>query len=259
MRGMFLDKIVADKLEELEQRQKSMPLSQLEAVIKQKAAPLDLAAVLKGDDVRLIAEVKRASPSKGVLCPDLDPVRLAQTYAQCGAAAISVLTESRYFLGSQEDLETIRRDLPDTPLLRKDFILKPYQVFESRAWGADALLLIAAVLDDTDLKGLLSLSHDLGMQCLVEVHNEEEVNRALACDARIIGINNRNLETMAVDLNVTKQLRPLIPPDRIVVSESGIKERGDIQRLREWKIDAVLIGEALVTADDAAAKIKELF
>jgi indole-3-glycerol phosphate synthase len=170
-----------------------------------------------------------------------------------------VLTESRYFLGSREDLEAVKRQLPDTPLLRKDFILKPYQVFESHAWGADAILLIAAILDDTDLKGLLNLSHDLGMQCLVEVHNEEEVNRALACDARVIGINNRNLDTMKVDINVTKQLRHLIPPDCIVVSESGIKGREDIEKLREWKIDAVLIGEALVTADDAPAKIKELF
>ncbi len=259
MRGMFLDKIVDHKLEELAQRQKSVPLLKLEAAIEEKPPPLELAVALRGDSLRLIAEVKRASPSKGVLCPELDPARLAQTYAQCGAAAISVLTESRYFQGSREDLETIRRELPNTPLLRKDFILKPYQVFESRAWGADALLLIAAILDDADLKGLLSLSHDLGMQCLVETHNEGELNRALTCDARIIGINNRNLDTMAVDINVTKKLRPLIPPDRLVVSESGIKERGDIERLREWGIDAVLIGEALVTADDIPAKIKELF
>jgi indole-3-glycerol phosphate synthase len=256
---MFLDKIVDDKLEELEQRQKIVPLAELEAAIKQKPAPLDLAAALKEGNVSLIAEVKRASPSKGTLNPDLDAAALAQTYANCGAAAISVLTESRYFKGSQEDLEAVRRQLPDTPLLRKDFILKPYQVFESRAWGADAILLITAILDDGNLKGLLSLSHTLGMQCLVEVHNEGELKKALACDARIIGINNRNLNTMAVDINVTKELRPLIPPDRIAVSESGIKERADIERLREWGIDAVLIGEALVTADDTAAKIKELF
>ena len=259
MKGMFLDKIVADKLEELGQRQKSVPLAELEAAIKPKPAPLDLAAALKGDGVSLIAEVKRASPSKGALNPGLDAAALAQTYAQCGAAAISVLTESRYFQGSREDLEAIKRQLPDTPLLRKDFILKPYQVLESRAWGADAILLIAAILDDSDLKELLSLSHQLGMQCLVETHNEGELKKALACDASIIGINNRNLQTFRVDINVTKELRPLIPPDRIAVSESGIKERADIERLREWGIDAVLIGEALVTADDIATKIKELF
>jgi indole-3-glycerol phosphate synthase len=256
---MFLDKIVADKLEELGQRQEAIPLPELEAAIEEKPLPLDLAVALRGDSLRLIAEVKRASPSKGVLNPTLDPARLAQTYVQCGAAAISVLTESRYFLGSREDLEAVKNALPDVPVLRKDFILEPYQLFEARAWGADALLLIAAILDDAKLTELLSLSHELGMQCLVEVHNEEEVVRALACDARIIGINNRNLDTMKVDLNVTKRLRPLIPTDRIVVSESGIKERGDIEKLQEWEIDAVLIGEALVTADDVPAKIKELF
>lgn len=255
---MFLDKIIAEKLEELGQKQKGIPLSELRAVIKGKPLPLDLAAALGGDSLRLIAEVKRASPSRGVLRPDLDPVRLAKTYAQCGAAAISVLTESRYFRGSGEDLEAIRRKLPDIPLLRKDFILKPYQVFESRAWGADALLLILAILDDGELEKLLSLSHELGMQCLVEVHNEEELKRALKHNAKIIGINNRDLDTMAVDINVTRRLRPLIPSDRLVVSESGIKGREDVQRLRESGVNAVLIGEALVTANDVAAKLKEL-
>jgi indole-3-glycerol phosphate synthase len=144
------------------------------------------------------------------------------------------------------------------PLLRKDFILKPYQVFESRASGADALLLITAILDDAGLKELLSLSHDLGMLCLVEVHNEAELKRALACPARIIGINNRNLKTMSVDLAVTRRLRPLIPPDRIVVSESGIKGPGDIRKMRGWGVDAILVGEALVTAGDVKARIKEL-
>ena len=259
MRGMFLDRIVEHKLEELEQRQKIVPLPQLKAAIEKKPSPLGLATALRGDSLRLIAEVKRASPSKGVLCANLDPLKLAGTYVQCGAAAISVLTESRYFQGSQEDLEIIKQHFPSTPLLRKDFILKPYQIFESRAWGADAVLLIAAILDDNELKELLSLSQERGMQCLVEVHSEGELEKALACDAKIIGINNRNLDTMAVDINVTKKLRPLVPPGHIVVSESGIKGREDIQKLREWGIDAVLIGEALVTADDVAAKIKELF
>jgi indole-3-glycerol phosphate synthase len=254
---MFLDRIIAEKLAELEQRQLA-PLSELEAAVRGKPPPLDLAAALAGDSLRLIAEVKRASPSRGVLRADLDPAKLAETYARCGAAAVSVLTESRYFRGSGEDLKAIRRKLPKIPLLRKDFILKPYQVFESRAWGADAILLIAAILDNSELKGLLSLSHELGMQCLVEVHNEEELKRALEQNARIIGINNRNLDSMAVDLNVTRRLRPLIPPDRLVVSESGIKGRGDIQKLREFGVNAVLIGEALVTASDVAARIKEL-
>jgi indole-3-glycerol phosphate synthase len=255
---MFLDNIVAEKLAELEQRQKITPLSELEAAVKEKPLPLDIAAALKGKSLHLIAEVKRASPSAGVLRPDLNPVRLAETYARCGAAAISVLTESHYFGGSGEDLIAVRHKLPKIPLLRKDFILKPYQIYESRAWGADALLLIVATLDNSQLEELLSLSHELGMQCLVEVHNEDELKRALACEVKIIGINNRNLDTLAVDINVTQKLRPIIPSDRIVVSESGIKGRDEIQRLRELGVNAVLVGEALVTASDVEAKIKEL-
>jgi indole-3-glycerol phosphate synthase len=255
---MFLDKIVAEKLKEVERRQKAFPLPKLRAAIMERPAPLDLAAAISGDNLRLIAEVKRASPSRGVIQADLDPVKLASSYAKGGAAAISVLTESRYFGGSREDLEAIKRALPDIPLLRKDFILKPYQVFESCSWGADAMLLIVAILDDNELEELLSLSHALGMQCLVEVHNRNELERALACNARIIGINNRDLDTMTVDINVTRQLRPPIPRGRIVVSESGIKGQDEIQKLKEWKVNAMLVGEALVTADDVVAKIKEL-
>jgi indole-3-glycerol phosphate synthase len=256
---MILDSIVADKMDELERQQEVVPLAELKAAIEHQPPPLDFAAALAGDSTRLIAEVKKASPSKGVLYADLDPAQLADTYASAGAAAISILTESRYFQGNLENLATIRARLPNIPLLRKDFILKPYQIFESRAQGADALLLITAVLDDTGLEELLSLSHDLGMSCLVEVHNEAELKRALSNPARIIGINNRNLKTMSVDLAVTRRLRPLIPPDRIVVSESGIKGPGDIRKLREWGVNAVLVGEALATAGDVTAKIKELF
>jgi indole-3-glycerol phosphate synthase len=255
---MFLEQIVAEKRDELEQRQRAVPLTGLKAAIREKPLPLDLASAISGDGLRLIAEVKRASPSRGVLRSDLDPLKLAETYARCGAAAISVLTESRYFGGSGEDLEAIRGKLPNTPLLRKDFILKPYQILESRAWGADAVLLIVSILSDRELKELLSLTQDLGMQCLVEVHNKNELERALKQNVRIIGINNRNLNTMAVDLNVTRRLRPLVSSDRLVVSESGIKGREDVQKLKEWRVNAVLVGEALVTADHTAAKIKEL-
>ena len=255
---MFLDKIVAEKRKELEQRQKTVPLPQLEAAIEQKPAPLDLAAALSTDGISLIAEVKRASPSKGALNPNLDAVGLAKTYARYGAAAVSVLTEERYFKGSGSDLEAIKNALPHVPVLRKDFILQPYQVLEARAWGADAVLLIVAILDYVTLQHLVAESHKLGMQCLLEVHNEDELKRALKCDARLIGINNRNLDTLKVDLNVTKELRPLVPSDRIVVSESGIKGRDDIEKLKDWGVDAVLIGEALVTANDIPARIKEL-
>jgi indole-3-glycerol phosphate synthase len=256
---MFLDKIVAEKRKELGQRQKTTPLPRLEEAIEEKPAPLDFAAALKGDSISLIAEIKRASPSKGAIRPDLDPVRLAKSYVEGGAAAISVLTEEVYFKGSRQDLEAVKKALPNVPVLRKDFIIRPYQVYESRAWGADALLLIVAILDDAELEELLSLSHRLGMQCLVEVHSQGELERALAQDIKLIGINNRNLDTLKVDINVTKRLCPFIPPDRIAVSESGIKGPDDIKKLKGWGIKAVLVGEALVTADDAAARIKELF
>lgn len=255
---MFLNKIVAEKQKELGQRQKNIPLAELEATIKQKPAPVDLAPALSGEGISLIGEVKRASPSRGALNPKLDPVALAKTYADCGAAAISVLTEEVYFKGSGQDLEAVKNALPNVPVLRKDFILKPYQVLEARAWGADAILLIVAILDDAMLKELITLSHQLDIQCLLEVHNEDELERALKCNTRLIGINNRNLDTLEVDLNVTQRLRPLIPAGRIAVSESGIKGRDDIQKLKDWGVDAVLIGEVLVTADDIPAKIKEL-
>ena len=255
---MFLDKIVALKRKELEQRQKAVPLSRLEAIVERKSAPVDLAAALSGEGISLIAEVKRASPSRGALNPGLDAAALAKTYVRCGAAAISVLTESDYFMGSSQDLVAVKNALPDVPVLRKDFIIDPYQLVETRAWGADAVLLIVAILDNVTLQHLVAESHRLGLCCLLEVHNEAELKRALKCAARLIGINNRNLDTLVVDINVTRKLRPLVPPDRIVVSESGIKEREDMEKLKGWGVDAVLIGEALVTADDIPARIKEL-
>ncbi|MCK4362607.1 MAG: indole-3-glycerol phosphate synthase TrpC [Dehalococcoidia bacterium] len=255
--SFYIDEIVRAKAEELERRRQNMPLSELEK-LGSKSSKKDFAAALKGDDIRLIAEVKKASPSRGVIARDLDPVKLAQTYAQNGAAAISVLTEERYFGGSLEHLSAISAELEKTPLLRKDFIFDPYQVYESRAHGAAALLLIVAILSSNQLAELLSLSHELGMKCLVEVHDEAELERALTSGAQIIGINNRDLKTFAVDLQTTKRLRPLIPQDRTVVSESGIRDRGDVQKLRQWAVDAMLVGEALVAAADVAKKVREL-
>lgn len=254
---MILDEIVEAKAEELTKRKQDMPLSALEK-LGLKGSKKDFAAALKGDDIRLIAEVKMASPSRGVLRTDLDPVKLARTYARNGAAAISVLTEERYFGGSLEHLAAIGEAMDNIPLLRKDFIFDPYQVYESRAGGASALLLIVAILSDSELSELLSLSHELGLMCLVEVHNQAELERAIMSGAQIIGINNRDLKTFAVDLETTRRLRPLIPQDRIVVSESGIKDRGDVQKLRQWGVDAMLVGEALVTAGDIDKKVKEL-
>ncbi len=253
----MLNEIVAQKREEVEQRKRSIPLSRLQERIARQVAPLDFALALKDTHTRLIAEVKRASPSRGVLSPDFDPVDLARKYTRGGAAAISVLTEANYFQGNIEHLAAIRAET-HLPLLRKDFIFDPYQVYESRAYGADALLLIAAILSQTQLKELLSLSHQLDLKCLVETHNQDEVARALRSQARIIGINNRDLTTFAIDVDTTRRLLPLIPQGRIVVSESGISSRSDVEKLKGWGVNVVLVGEALVTASDTVAKVREL-
>ncbi len=257
---MILDQIVADNELELEARKRDLPLVELRRVASEQPPPLDLTSALGGDRIQLIAEVKRASPSRGIIRSDFNPVEIAQTYASNGAAAISVLTEPRYFQGSLDYLKDIREALGDKslPLLRKDFINDSYQVYEARACGADSLLLIVAILTADKLTTLLELSHQLGMSCLVEVHNEAELEISLRSQARIIGINNRDLSTFAVDITTTEHLRPLIPQDRIVVSESGIKDRSDMENLRKWGVDAVLIGESLMSAANIAAKMKEL-
>ncbi|MGD9116622.1 MAG: indole-3-glycerol phosphate synthase TrpC [Dehalococcoidia bacterium] len=255
---MFLDDIISLKRKEVEQRQAATPRSALERALKQQPKPLDFAGALQGDGISLIAEVKRASPSRGDLNVNLDAVELAKTYAKCGARAISVLTEEKYFKGGGKDLQAVKKALPRVPVLRKDFIIAPYQLYEARAWGADAALLIAAILDDKTLIELMALSRRLGMQALVEVHNEDELKRALKGEADLIGINNRNLQTLEVDINTTQELRPLVPTGITVVSESGIRGREDIQKLKRWGVDAMLVGESLVTAADIPARLKEL-
>ena len=253
----MLDKIVTQKREEVEQRKKAVPIACLQERIARQKPSLDFALALKSDHIRVIAEVKQASPSRGMLRPNFDAIELAQIYAEGGAAAISVLTETNYFMGSIEHLAAIK-EVVQLPLLRKDFIFDTYQVYESRAYGANALLLIAAILSQRQLKELVSLSRSLGLRCLVEVHNEGDVERAVLSEAEIIGINNRDLNTFAVDVNTTRRLRPLIPKEKIVVSESGIRSRSDMEKLRKWKVDAALVGEALVTAGDVTAKMREL-
>ncbi|MFH1003526.1 MAG: indole-3-glycerol phosphate synthase TrpC [Chloroflexota bacterium] len=256
---MILERIVADNRPELAARQRAVPLDEVRRRAAEQAPPLDFGAALRREGVSLIAEVKKASPSRGVIRADFDPVAIARTYAANGAAAISVLTEARHFQGSLDYLKDIRKALGGKlPLLRKDFIHDPYQVYEARACGADALLLIVAMLTPERLRGLLNLSHGLGMGCLVEVHDEAELAVALASGAGIIGINNRDLKTFAVDLATTGRLRPLVPPGRTVVSESGIKSPDDMARMRVWGVDAVLVGETLMAAPDIAAKMKEL-
>ena len=256
---MILQDIVAANLPVLEAHKKSLPLADVQRLALEQPPPLDLAAALCGQGVQLIAEAKKASPSRGVIRHDFDPVVIARTYADNGAAAISVLTEQKHFQGSLDYLRNIKKELGDRlPLLHKDFIYDPYQVYQSRACGADALLLIVAILKPEQLDELLSLSHQLGMSCLVEVHNEAELAIAINSGARIIGINNRDLNTFEVDIAVTERLRPLVLPDRIVVSESGIKDRGDMDMMRRLGVNAVLVGESLMSARNIAARMKEL-
>jgi indole-3-glycerol phosphate synthase len=256
-KGEMLDKIITSKKEDVEQRKRTTPLSHLKERIAQRKPPLDFASALKGNHIRLIAEVKQASPSRGILRPNLNPTELARTYANGGAVAISVVTEANYFMGCIDELAAIREAVK-LPLLRKDFIFDPYQIYESCAYGADALLLIVAILSQEQLKELISLSHNLGLKCLVEVHNESEAGRAILSKAEVIGINNRDLNTFAIDINATHRLRPLIPQQQIIVSESGIKNRNDVEKLKEWGVNAILVGEALITASDVVGKMKEL-
>jgi len=256
MAETILDKILADKRYEVMQTKRRVPLAALKERIAQQK-PLDFAAALRGDSLKLIAEVKKASPSRGVLCPDFKPVEIAKTYALHGAAAISVLTEVNYFQGSLEHLRAIRQEV-NIPILRKDFLFNDYQIYESAAYGADAVLLIMAILSQEQIEEMLLLSRNLHLSCLVEVHNEDELFKALFAGGEIIGINNRDLGTFKVDTNTTRRLRLLIPQEQIVVSESGINNKDDIKKMKECKVNAVLIGEALVTAADIPAKMKEL-
>ncbi len=208
-------------------------------------------------DIKLIAEVKRASPSKGLLAPQLDPLAVARTYESHGATAISVLTEPHFFLGSPAYLTAIKEAV-QVPVLRKDFIFDAYQVYEARAWGADAILLICAILDQTQLHHLLDIAHSLHMHCLVEVHSADETRRAVSAGAQIIGINSRDLVTFQMNPRLIQELRPLIPADRIVVAESGIHTPADARRLARFDVQAMLVGESLVVSRDIPAQMRAL-
>ncbi len=254
----ILDEIVAAKRRELETAQREMPLATLKLRVAELPEARLFNKALRGPGVSLIAEVKKASPSKGLLCPDFDPTALARTYEKAGAAAVSVLTEKDHFQGSLDYLTAVKEAVR-IPVLRKDFIFDPYQVYEAAAAGADALLLIVAILSDEQLKELLDLSTGLGLACLVEVHDEAEMARAAKAGADIIGINNRDLATFKVDMGVTKRLASLAPVGTVIVSESGIRTRDDILRLKEHGADAVLIGETLITSGDIPDTIRRLF
>ncbi|GAB4545278.1 MAG: indole-3-glycerol phosphate synthase TrpC [Anaerolineales bacterium] len=244
--------------------QKELEIAALDARALRRAAetspaPRDFLAALRNPRPSLIAELKRASPSKGILAPHLDLLQVADLYAQNGAAAISVLTDEKFFLGSLDTLKQVRARSP-IPLLRKDFLLAEAQIYQSRAFGADAILLIAAALpDDARLADLHACAQSLALTALVEVHDAAELERALKIpNLKLIGINNRNLATFDVSLATTERLRPLIPPTVAVVAESGIFSAADVARLAAARVDALLVGEALVTAPDIPAKVREL-
>jgi indole-3-glycerol phosphate synthase len=260
-RGIILDEILRYHREQLPKIMREAPLEDLRALAMIAPPPLDFRAALNRPGVGLIAECKKASPSRGLLLNDYDAAALARTYARAGASAVSVLTDGRHFQGSLDDLRRVKEALSDleglapkherrpaiaVPVLRKDFIFHPYQVYEARAAGADAILLIAAVLSDADFKELLPLTHQLGMNALIEVHTEAELERVLPLQPPIIGINNRNLQTFAVDFANSARLRRLIPEGIITVAESGIKTAEDVRQMRQLGMAAVLVGEALV-------------
>ena len=255
---MFLDRIVERTRQDLEERKREQPLEELQRLAAAQPHPRDLLAALQSRaSVRLIAEVKRASPSKGMLAPDLDPVALARTYENNGAAAISVLTEPHFFLGAPRYLTEIKQAV-SVPVLRKDFIVDEYQVYEARSWGADAILLICALLDDRQLRHLLTLARELGMHCLVEVHSREEAGRAVTAGAMIIGVNSRDLVTFAMHPYLIRDLRAIIPPDRVVVAESGIHSAADARRIARYDVQAMLVGESLVVSREVPAQMRML-
>lgn len=253
----MLERIVAYKRESLKESKVRHPLKEL----KRKGSDLppirDFIKTLTINGIRIIAEIKKTSPSRGVIREDFDPVAIARTYEENGAAVISILTEERFFQGHLDYLKKVK-EVTTLPLLRKDFIIDEYQVYESRVAGADAILLIAGILEKGLLKGLLDLSHDLGMVSLAEAHDERELEQVLDTGAKVIGINNRDLKTFETDLETTRRLIKYIPEDRVVVSESGINTYQDILSLQEVGVKAFLIGEALVREDDIGKKLKEL-
>jgi indole-3-glycerol phosphate synthase len=255
----FLADILARKRDEVEAARRALPEAELRARARERAAPRAFEAALspRGGPVRVVAEVKRASPSQGAIRAGLDAVAQARAYAAAGAAAISVLTDGPGFGGSLADLAAVRAAV-DVPLLRKDFVLDRYQLLEARAHGADAALLIVAALPAPALRALLDACGELGLAALVEVHDEREVEAALRAGARIVGVNNRNLATFVVDLAVSERLIPALPAHVRGVAESGVRGADDARRLRRAGAANLLVGEALVRAADPGALLREM-
>ena len=255
---MILDEIIANKKEELAgtKRQTPFPDIKSKAVNAEPTRGFEKALSSPGD-IRLIAEVKKASPSKGIIREDFDPIKIARTYEESGASCLSVLTEKKFFQGELEYLGRIR-NVVNVPLLRKDFIIDEYQIHEARAAGADAILLIAACLEQQQIEDYMGIARLLGLDVLVESHTYKELDKTMRAGATLVGINNRDLATFTVSLQTTLDLVKDIPDDRIVVSESGIKTRDDVVRLHQAGVDAVLVGESLMRENDIGKKVKEL-
>lgn len=253
----ILERIITAKQAEVASLKRQTPLSEWRSMTAGLPPPRNFRAAVGGRDCRIIAEVKRRSPSKGMLSRDFDPVRIASVYEKNGAAAISVLTDHEFFAGEKRHLQAIREKV-SLPLLRKDFIIDPCQIYETRLIGGDALLLIAGILEMGRLVEYLALTKELGLSALVEVHNREDLDKALAAGAGIIGINNRNLQTFVTDLQTSRDLIFHIPEDRIAVSESGIRTSSDIEMLRLAGIHVFLIGETLMKAANRGEKLREL-
>ena len=252
----FLKKILSHKAEEIRKRREMCPEKELEEMIRSIAKPLSLEHALRGGNgLAIIAEMKKASPSTGVLRSDFVPEQLAEAYAHAGAAALSVVTDEKFFMGSVEHIRQIR-PIVRIPILQKDFIVHPYQIQEARAFGADAVLLIVAALDRNILDELLSAARSLRMDALVEVHSEKELELAANAGARLIGINNRNLETLEVDLSVTERLAPMTPPGTTLVVESGIRSTADAQRMQQVGAHALLIGTHFMEATSPGQALK---
>ncbi len=258
----ILKKIVKRKREEIAERNSRLPLNTVIKKSKKADKPRGfvtaLATKIANKQAGVIAEIKKASPSKGVMRVDFHPAEIAKSYARGGATCLSVLTDIEFFQGSDEYLKEARAAC-DLPVIRKDFIIDPYQVYEARAIGADCILLIVACLDDDKLKELNSLAHELGMDVLVEVHDEEELQRALTLPNKLIGINNRDLRTFETTLDTTLSMLDRIPAEKIVVTESGIHTAEHVKLMRDNKVNAFLVGEAFMLADEPGEKLKELF
>ncbi len=253
----ILEEIAAYKREFVARRVAERPLSDVSAQARDTPDPADFIGALQAEGISLIAEVKKASPSKGVIREDFDPAAIAEAYASNGARALSVLTDEAYFQGRDEYLQTARH-AAGIPVLRKDFTVDPYQIHEARLLGADAILLIVALMDGEQLEDFQGCGRDLGLSVLVEAHTRSELERALAAGADLVGINNRDLQTFETTLDTTFELRPHVPPDTTLVSESGIDNHDHVRQLAEADVDAILVGESLMRQPDAGAAVRVL-